>query len=150
MTKWKRREVLANPGMEQVIRAQSLTHPGCEQRGAAGSLVWRVQRDTLVHTEAKAELCALVLFHLGPFSSGSVFNSTLRPHPSQMQLGLKGGKEKGMAGGALREVAAYARNRAGQECWWHRAILPPAQHGDSAGHAGERRVTRGPHSPLSS
>lgn len=29
-------------------------------------------------------------------------------------------------------------------------LLPPAQHGDSMGHAGKQRITRGRHSPLSS
>ena len=63
-----------------------------------------------------------------------------------MQLGLKGWKERGMVGGALREVAAYMRKRAGQGLWWcMEPLLPPGQHGDSTGHAGKQRITEGQH-----
>lgn len=113
------------PWNGQVIRAQApaplrlgslcaLTKPGCELEEEQVSVRGRCKGTHLYTLKLQQRSALLVWLHSRPFSVASVFNSTLWPHLSRMQLGLKGRKERGMAGGALREVAAWVRKREGR------------------------------------
>lgn len=137
-----------------MIRAQSLagrlgclcalTQPQCEPEGRGRLAGVESQRGMFVHIKATAEVCLCSCFcfvlNLSPQSQHSIVPSSLIL--AECSKGSKTRRSR-IAGGALREMAAYTRKRDGQELRWCRERLLFLQHSTET--ARDMQVSRRSH-----